>query len=114
MAKSAVPDPLARRHLVERDLDAAQALRIAEAYLAEERSVEAVEFLQKAEAGERLAALREAALASGDVFLLRAVARAMGAAPTREEWQRAADAATAAGLERYAVEARRQVEREPV
>ena len=113
MAKSKVPDPLARRHLAERELDTAQALNIAEAYLAEGRSVEAVDFLRKAEADERLAALREEALAAGDVFLLRAVAGAMGTAPTHEEWQRVADAAAAAGRDRYAAEARRQVEREP-
>lgn len=113
MAKSIVPDPLTRRHLAERELDAGHALKIAEAYLSEGRSVEAVDFLRKAGANERLAALREEALAAGDVFLLRAVAGALGSTPTRGEWQRVADTAAAAGRDLYAAEARRQAEREP-
>ena len=40
-----IPDPLKRRHLVEGDLDPAKALALAEAYLAEGRSQEAVAFL---------------------------------------------------------------------
>ena len=39
MAKSRIPGPLERRHLVERELSPAQALRHAEAYLAAGRSV---------------------------------------------------------------------------
>lgn len=111
MAKSRIPGPLERRHLVERELSPAQALRIAEAYLAAERSVEAVDFLRKAGADERLEALWTEALESGDAFLLRAVATATGREPRREEWRALAEAATAAGKERYAVEAKRQAER---
>ena len=71
MAKSKIPDPLERRHLLERELPPAQALRLAEAYLAEGRTLEAVDFLRKAEAKDRLAALRAEAVAAGDSFLLR-------------------------------------------
>ena len=111
LAKSTIPDPLTRRHLAERELEAGHALKIAEAYLAEGRTVEAVDFLRKANATERLTALREEALLAGDVFLLRAVAGALGSAPTLGEWERVANTAAAAGLDLYAAEARRQAER---
>lgn len=111
MAKTRIPDPLARRHLVERTMAPAQALRIAEAYLAEGRSVEAVDFLHKAEAADRIQALRREALESGDAFLLRAVAATTGEAARPEEWQQLAEAAAAAGKQAYAAEARRQAER---
>ena len=58
MASAKIPDPLVRRHLIEKELAPAQALKVAEAYLAEGRSVEAVEFLQKAAATEQLTELR--------------------------------------------------------
>ena len=111
MAKGKIPNPLERRHLVERELPEAQALAIAEAYLAEGRSNEAVDFLRLAGAGERLAELRSEAVSSGNAFLLRAVAIAMDAMPERDEWRRLAEAAEAAGKQRYAEEARRQAER---
>jgi len=111
VAQSRIPNPLERRHLVERELPPAQALRIAEAYLEEGRSVEALEFLRKAGAPERLGELRREAIEAGDAFLLRGVTAAGGAAPTREEWLALADAATAAGKLRYADEARRQAQR---
>ncbi len=111
MAKSKIPNPLERRHLVERELPTPQALAIADAYLAENRATEAPDVLRLAGADERLAELRSEAVSSGDAFLLRAVARAMEAPPKREEWRRLAEAAAAAGKERYAEEARRQAER---
>ena len=110
MAKVKLPDPLERRHLVERELDAAKALRLAEAYLEAGRRIEAIDFLRKAEDSEQLESLRECALEEGDVFLLRAVAAATGVAPRRPEWQRIAETAEAAGKERFAAEARRQAE----
>ena len=112
MARSVIPNSLARRHLIEKNLSQAEALRIAEAYLAESRSVEAVDFLAKAEARDRLSELRSEAVESGDVFLLRSVARAMGEAPTGAEWSAADRAAAAAGKDRYAADARRQLERD--
>jgi hypothetical protein len=111
VAKSKIPNPLARRHLLERELPPAQALRLAEAYLAEGRSLEAVEFLRKAEAKDRLAALRDESVAAGDSFLLRIVATALGEAPDRELWRRLAEAADAAGKLRQAADARRQAAR---
>jgi hypothetical protein len=111
MAKSKIPDPLTRRHLVERELPPAQALRLAEAYLAAGRSLEAADFLRKAGATDRLAALREAAVAAGDSFLLRVVATALGEPPDRETWSRLAEAADAAGKQRHAADARRQAAR---
>jgi len=111
MAKAKIPDPLARRHLVEKGLAPEKALAIAEAYLAEDRCVEAVDFLANAGGEERLAELRSRAVEEGDVFLLRAVADAQDAPPDREEWRRLAASAESRGLERYATEARRQAER---
>ena len=111
MARSKIPNPLVRRHLIERELPADRALAIAEAYLEQGRGVEAVEFLAKAEAHERLLELRREAIAAGDVFLLRALAEMMEEPPEREEWAALAAAASAAGKDRYAAEASRQAER---
>jgi hypothetical protein len=111
VAKSAIPDPLKRRLLVEEDLGAAKALALAEAYLVEGRVAEAIAFLEKAGASERLAELRDAAVATGDVFLLRAAASALGEEVAPETWERAADAAEAGGKALYAREARRQAQR---
>jgi len=111
MARSKIPKPLERRHLIERELTPAQALKLADAYLEAGRSVEAVEFLRKAGADDRLAELRAEAVRAGDAFLLREVAGAQGEVPEREEWRVLAEAADASGKELYAVEARRQAER---
>jgi hypothetical protein len=111
MAKSKIPNPLARRHLLERELPPAQALRLAEAYLAEGRSLEAVDFLRKAGAKDRLASLREESVAAGDGFLLRMVSNALGEPPGPELWGRLAEAADAAGKQRQAADARRQAAR---
>lgn len=111
MAKSAIPDPLKRRHLVEEELDPTRALALAEAYLAEGRVVEAVAFLEKADARDQLAAIRDEALEQGDLFLLRAAANALGEEIAAETWSRLADVAEAAGKERYAHEARRLAQR---
>jgi hypothetical protein len=109
--KSRIPDALERRHLVERELAPAAALRIAEEYLEQGRELEAVDFLRKAGAEERLAELRSGAIARGDLFLLRSVAAASGAPPTRDEWLALAENASAAGRQRYADEGRRQAQR---
>ncbi len=111
MAKSKIPNPLDRRHVVEKDLDAAAALAIAEAYLEQGRRVEAIDFLVKADASDQLAALGEQAVESGDVFLLQALSRQTGEEPTRDTWQRVAEHAEAAGKERYKVAALRQLNR---
>jgi hypothetical protein len=106
--KSSIPDPLERRHLIERKLEPARALAIAEAYLAEERAQEAVAFLARAQATDRLQELWGLALSHGDPFLLREVAAALGREPDGASWGRLAEAAAAAGKDRYAAEARRQ------
>jgi hypothetical protein len=111
MARSRIPNPIDRRHLIEKELSEAQSLQIAEAYLEEGRVVEAIEFLAKASARDRLAELRSAAVESGDVFLLRSAARAMREPPTHDEWSGIAAAAEAGGRELQAAEARRQLER---
>lgn len=111
MAKSILPDPLERRVLIERELDPAQALRLAEAYLAEERCAESIAFLRKAGARDRLLALRAQAIESGDLFLLRETSTALGEAPGAGEWGSLAAAAEREGKLRYAAEARRQIER---
>ncbi len=112
MAKSAIPGPLERRHLVESDLSEERARTIGEAYLAEDRLVEAVDFLARAGAGDRLAELHERAIESGDAFLLRSVVSASDLPAEREHWRRLADAANRLGKERYALDAQRQAERE--
>ena len=113
MADTKIPNPLERRHLLERDLGAAAALALAEAYLAEGRREEALHFLEKAGApgDERLEALAEEAICEGDAFLLRSIADLTGNEPDPETWERAAAAAEAAGKLRYAATARRQAGR---
>jgi hypothetical protein len=112
MAKTKIPDPLHRRELLARELAAPRALAVAEAYLEEGRVVDAIDFLRKAQAGERLAELRRQAIESGDAFLLRAAASAQKEPPEMEEWQALEAAAEAAGKELYAAGARRQAARE--
>jgi len=112
VADTKIPNPLERRHLLERDLDAAAALALAEAYLAEGRREEALHFLEKAGASERLEALAEEAICEGDAFLLRSIADVTGNEPYPETWERVAAAAEAAGKLRYASTARRQAGRE--
>jgi len=111
VGKSKVPGPIERRHLIERELSAAQALRYAEAYLAEGLDVDAISFLVKAEATDQLDALRSRAIETGDGFLLRAVASETDTPPTADEWKALADGAARAGKENYAAEALRQAER---
>ena len=111
--RSVIPDPLKRRHLVEEELEPARALVIGEAYLAEGRLCEAVEFLAKAQARERLEALRDQAVALGDPFLLRAACTALGEDPGRARWTATAEAARAAGKEVQARDAERHAQLAP-
>lgn len=111
MARSAIPDPLKRRHLVESPLDPARARRIAEAYLAQDRRLEAIDFLRKAGDSERLATLRQEAADEGNVFLLRAACEAAGDAPDAALWEHTARQAARAGRELDALEAERQAAR---
>jgi hypothetical protein len=112
MAKStAIPDPLARRHELEKALDAAKARAIGDAYLAEQREIEAIAFLRRASASEALEKLCATAVERGDAFLLREACAALGREPERDAWERLGLAAEEHGREKYAAEARRQVER---
>lgn len=111
MARSVLPDALTRREWLEASLDASRALEVAEAYLAADRVVEAVAFLARASARERLSALRDEAIRSGDAFLVREVCRALDEEPSPEEWQALEEAAAAGGKEFYAAEARRHADR---
>jgi hypothetical protein len=112
VATRKLPDALERRHLIEKDLAPAQALKLAEDYLAQERVVESLVFLKKAGAEERLRALAEQAKLDGDVFLMRQVATWLGASPTAEEWRVAAGVAHERGKLRYAADAERQAGRQ--
>lgn len=111
MARSAIPSPLDRRHLIEQDLDPKRALQIAEAYLAEGRRNEALDFLAKAEDREGLAKIAEEAVEEGDTFLLQTTSRLLGEEPDRSTWRRCADAAEARGKLRHAETARRNAAR---
>ncbi len=111
MSRRLLPDPLERRHLLERPLEPARAAAIASAYLDEERVAEAVAFLRCAGDRERLEALRRHAVEQGDLFLLREIAAALEAPPRAEEWAALAESANRLGKERYAAQAARQAER---
>ena len=111
MTKAVIPNPLERRHLIERDAAPEASLRLAEAYLAEGRGWEAIVFLQKAGANDRLAALRAEAVADGDFFLVRELTRALGDELPAAQWRATSEAAAAAGKERYAASAHRMAER---
>ncbi len=108
MAKVQIPGPLERRDLIEGELAPARALALADAYIEAGRSGEAVAFLAKADAVERLEELCEQAIESGDAFLLQSIAGATGVEPGTDAWRRLAEAADAAGKEQYANLARRQ------
>ena len=112
MAKIELPDPLTRRHLVEEKMNPDKARRLAEAYEEVGRLVEAVDFFAKAEDPSALERIRDRAVEEGDPFLLRAACAALGGEPAAEQWRRTADAAAAAGKERYANEARRHADRD--
>ncbi len=109
MAKPDIPNPLERRHLVERELSNDQAEAIADAYLAEERTEEAIVFLGKAGAEDRLRALWSDAAADGNAFLVREIARLLDTEPSPELWERVAESARSSGKHAYAEAALRQV-----
>jgi len=100
LANVKLPDPLARRHLLEGKLDAAKARDLGEAYLAADRELEAIDFLARADATDLLESIQSGALSSGDVFLFRVATGALGADPGAEVWTHLAEAASAAGRER--------------
>ena len=111
MAKTKIPNSLERRHLVERELSVRQALAIAEAYLEEGRSEEAVVFLAKAGSDERLESMTREAVDTGDVFLLSEISRVKGREPDAQTVRQLAESARRAGKELYADTAERQAHR---
>jgi len=108
-----LPDPLSRRHLLDRALEPAKALALAKRYLEDGREVEAIDFLAVARAGsneearEALVSLRDEALERGDVFLMRVSSRALDEEPSQRTWQALADAASRAGRSKDAETAQR-------
>ena len=121
MASVNLPDPLSRRHLREGALEASKALAFAKAYLEAGRELEAIDFFGAAvgsdveaaadapsqEARSALAALQEAAIERGDVFLMRMASAALGAEISPKKWQALADAATRVGRPKDAETAQR-------
>ena len=102
-----IPDPLERRHLVERDADAgarrSRSRRPTSPRTARSRRVD---FLRKAGAhGSARGALREA-VARGRSLPAARDRAALGESPTRRAGASSRDAAAAAGKDRYAAEAR--------
>ncbi len=109
MAKTRIPNALQRRELIEHELDAGRARKLAEAYLEQDRVLEALAFLEKAGDQDRLRAIRDEAIRAGDVFLFREAAARCGEEPDADSWRALAEAASAAGKESYAQEATRQL-----
>ena len=107
MARSKLPDPLAKRHLLEAELDSTKARALAEEYLGRGREIEAIDFLAQAGATDAIEALERAALERGDVFLMKKVAQALGREPSPERWRALSEAATRAGRPRDAETAAR-------
>ncbi len=108
MAKSKIPDPLKRRHLVEQELESSQSQAIAELYLQDGRVQEAIDFLAMADSEEPLQALAEEAVAKGDAFLLKQLGVALKRDFDAATWSTLAEAAEASGKLEYAETARRQ------
>ncbi len=111
MAKSLIPDPLARRHQLEGKLEPARARAIGAAYRAAGRELESIAFFRVAGATAELEESCRRAIESGDAFLLREASAALGREPALDAWRALAASAEAAGLLRYAGDARRQIER---
>lgn len=111
VAKSRIPDALTRRHLIEKEMDAGGAMAIADAYLEDGRTHEALDFLVKVDAQEQIDQLFEQAVESGDTFMVQVISRVTEREFDAECWERVARAAEAAGKERYAATAWRQIGR---
>jgi hypothetical protein len=97
MARTKIPDPLSRRHLLEGKIEPTKAKTLAEAYLEEGREIDAIEFLALAGDRETLTALQNTAVERGDVFLMKATCRGLDEEASPETWQALAKAATEAG-----------------
>lgn len=93
---------MTRRQLIEKELEPARCLDVADAYLEEGRTTEAIVFLQKAGADDRLAELAEQAVAEGDTFLLKSIVDATQQDVAAERWRALSQAAERSGRDRYA------------
>jgi hypothetical protein len=107
MAKTIIPDPMARRHLAEKEMGAEQCLALADAYLEEGRAAEAVVFLVKANADDRIEELMQSAIRDGDAFLLKLVVDESRRDCGPDRWLALAEAADAIGKLEYGEMARR-------
>jgi len=107
MAKSRIPHPPPRKPHNEREIENEKSLALADIYLEQGRLVEAVDFLVKAEANDRIEALKSDAVADGDAFLLKAIADATRNDPGADAWRALAEAAETHGKALYAEMARR-------
>jgi hypothetical protein len=107
MAKPSIPDPLNRRHLIEREMEPDKSIALADAYLEDGRILEAVIFLLKAGADDRLEALSDQAVSEGDAFLLKYIADGLQRDPGAERWHALAENAVGQGKARYAEMAKR-------
>ncbi len=107
MAKTSIPDPMSRRHLIERELEPEKCIALADAYIEEGRALEAVLFLVKAGADDRLDELSRQAVAEGDAFLLKTIADDMRRDPGSDRWLALAEVADGKGKTQYAEMARR-------
>lgn len=96
-AKTRIPDPLSRRHLLEGSIDPTKARALAEAYLEAGREIDAIEFFARAGERDALVALQETAVERGDVFLMKAASRGLDEEPSSERWQALAKAAAQKG-----------------
>ena len=108
MAKTVIPDALKRRHLMEQEADEKQSLALAEVYIEAGRVQEALSFLSKAGATNRLEDLADRAVADGDAFLLKQIGDFLSHEYESATWLSLADAADAKGKLLYAEAARRQ------
>ena len=107
MAKAGIPDALKRRHLMEQESSEQQDLDLAEAYLAEGRVQEALIFLSKAGASDRLQELADQATTEGDAFLLKQIGDLTKQDYDASKWLSLAEAAESNGKSVYAEAARR-------
>jgi hypothetical protein len=107
LATPKIPNPMERRHLIERELEPSRSLAIADAYLADGRAPEAIAFLTKAGAQDRLESLAGEAVSEGDAFLLAQLALVLERPPSADRWTRLAEHAEAVGKLLYAEMARR-------
>ena len=107
MAKTKHPDPLSRRHLLEREIEPSKASAIAKAYLDEGREIEAIDFFAKLEDRGALEKIQSVAVERGDVFLMKAASAGLGEEPSAERWKKLGERAGELGRVRDAESAQR-------